>query len=119
MRTLFVCLLMLLGCAAGFAAGNPAVGKWDCNSVGETGAKLNWQLTIKEDAGQLAGAITLDGTDIPVLEPKVDGSMLTFKIRINDHEVVTVELRIDGDKLDGRFEGKESGKATITGSKVG
>jgi hypothetical protein len=118
MRTLYVCLLMVLGCAAGWAAGNPAVGKWDCSSVGENGAKLNWQLIVKEDAGQLAASVVLDGTDIAGLEPKLEGGTLTFKIRINDHEVVTIELRIDGNKLDGRFEGKESGKATITGTKV-
>ena len=118
MRTLFVCLMVAFGCMAASAAGNPAVGKWDCSSVGENGAKLNWQLIVKEDAGQLAADVILDDTDIPGIETKLDGSILTFKIRVNDHEVVAIELRVDGNKLDGRFEGKESGKATITGSKV-
>jgi hypothetical protein len=110
--------MVLFGCMAGSAAGNPAVGKWDCSSVGENGAKLNWQLIVKEEGGQLAANVILDDTGIPGLEPKLDGSTLTFKIRVNDHEVVAIELRIDGNKLDGRFDGKESGTATITGSKV-
>ena len=37
---------------------------------------------------------------------------------MNDHEVVTFELHIDGDKLTGLFEGKDSGRATITGTRA-
>jgi len=48
----------------------------------------------------------------------VEGNTLTFKLRVNEHEVVSFELHIDGDKLNGRFEGTDSGKATITGRKA-
>jgi hypothetical protein len=114
----FVCLLAVFACPAVWSAGNPAVGKWNCSSVGENGAKLSWTLAVTEEAGQLAAVATLDGTDISLIDPKVDGDTLTFKLRVNDHEVVSFWLHIDGDKLTGRFEGTDSGKATITGTRA-
>ncbi|HTT63180.1 MAG TPA: hypothetical protein VMG35_15100 [Bryobacteraceae bacterium] len=117
MRLVLVCLIAVLACAAMWAAGNPALGKWNCSSVGENGTKLDWSLEVTENAGQLAATATLDGTDMPLLDPKVEGDTLTFKLRVNDHEVVSFELHIDGDKLTGRFEGTESGKATISGTR--
>jgi hypothetical protein len=118
LRMCSLSLIALCGCAAVWAGGNPAVGKWNCNSVGENGAKLSWTLVVVEEGGHLAATATLDGTDMPLLEPKVDGNTLTFKLRVNDQEVVSFELQIDGDKLTGRFEGKDSGKATITGARA-
>jgi hypothetical protein len=113
-----VCLIAALACAAVWAGGNPAVGKWNCSSVGENGAKLNWTLAVTEEAGQLAAVVTLDGTDMPLLDPRVEGHTLTFKLRVNEHEVVSFELHIEGDKLIGRFEGQDSGKATIMGTRA-
>ena len=113
MRTLYVCLIAL--CAAAFAASNPAVGKWNCSSVGDNGTKLDWSLQVAEQAGQLTAVATLDGTDMQLFDTRLEGDTLTFKLRVNDHEVVLFELHIPGDKLTGRFQGKESGKATITG----
>jgi hypothetical protein len=118
MRMHFVCLIAALVCAATWAGVNPAVGKWNCSSVGENGAKLNWDLSVNEESGHLAATATLDGTDMRLDDPKIDGNTLTFKLRVNDHEVVSFELHIDGDKLTGRFEGKESGKASITGTRA-
>ncbi|HEY9141715.1 MAG TPA: hypothetical protein VIN93_12530 [Bryobacteraceae bacterium] len=118
MRARFVCPIAVLACTAVWAAGNPALGKWNCDSVGEKGTKLSWTLAVTEDAGQLAATVTLDGNDISLLDPKVDGNTLTFKLRVNEHEVVSFELHIDGGKLTGRFEGKDSGKATITGARA-
>jgi hypothetical protein len=118
MRVYFVSLIAMFACAAVWAAGNPALGKWNCSSLGENGARLSWALVVTQDAGQLAATVTLDGSDISLLDPKVDGDTLTFKLRVNDHEVVSFELHIDGDKLTGVFEGKESGKATITGARA-
>ena len=118
MRTSFVCLIAVLACVALWAAGNPALGKWNCSSVGENGAKLSWSLAVTEDGGRIAAVATLDGTDMTLLDPKVEGNTLTFKLRVNEHEVVSFELHIDGDKLTGRFEGTDSGKATITGTRA-
>ncbi len=118
MRTLFVCLITLLVFAGTAASANPAVGKWNCSSIGENGTKLSWTLMVTEDAGKLAAMATLDGTEMPLLDPKIEGNTLTFKLRVNDQEVVFFELQIDGHKLTGRFEGKDSGRATITGTKA-
>ena len=82
------------------------------------GAKLSWTLAVAEEAGQLAAVANLDGADMELIEPKVEGNKLTFKLRVNDHEVVWFELYIDGDTLSGRFEGTDSGKATITGTRA-
>lgn len=118
MRSVWVCVIAVLVCTALWAGGNPALGKWNCSSVGENGAKLNWSLVVTEQAGGLAAMATLDGTDMQLFDTKLDGNTLTFKLRVNEQEVVSFELRIDGDKLTGRFEGKDSGKATITGAKA-
>jgi len=118
MRMHLVCLIAALAGAALWAAGNPALGKWNCSSVGENGARLSWTLVVTEKAGQLAAVATLDGTDMPLFDTKMDGNVLTFKLQVNEHEVVSFELHIDGDKLTGRFEGKEAGKAIITGTKA-
>ncbi len=118
MRTHFVCLIAALACAALWGAVNPALGKWNCSSVGENGAKLDWTLVVTDQAGQLAAVATLDGTDMSLFDTKIDGNVLTFKLQVNEHEVVSFELHIDGDKLTGRFEGKESGKAAITGTRA-
>ena len=82
------------------------------------GAKLSWTLAVAEEAGQLAAVANLDGADMQLIDPKVEGNKLTFKLRVNDHEVVSFELYIDGDTLSGRFEGTDSGKATITGTRA-
>lgn len=111
-------LIAVFACAALWSAGNPALGKWNCSSVGENDAKLSWTLTVREEAGQLAAVANLDGADMQLIDPKVEGNKLTFKLRVNDHEVVSFELYIDGDKLTGRFEGADSGKATITGTRA-
>jgi len=118
MRTLLVCLIAVMCAAAVSAGANSALGKWNCSSVGENGTKLDWSLQVAEQVGQLTAVATLDGTDIPLFDIKIDGDTLTFKLRVNEHEVVSFELHIAGDKLTGRFEGKESGKATITGARA-
>jgi hypothetical protein len=118
MRSVCLCLVAVLACAALWAGGNPALGKWDCSSVGENGAKLNWSLAVTEEAGGLAAMATMDGTDMQLFDTQLHGNTLTFKLRVNEHEVVSFELQIDGDKLTGRFEGKDSGKATVTGTRA-
>jgi len=118
MRTYLVCLMATLACAELWAAANPALGKWNCSSVGENGATLNWTLVVTEKAGQLAATATLDGTEMSLLDTRMDGNTLTFKLQVNEHEIVSFDLHINGDKLTGRFEGKDSGKATITGTKA-
>ena len=109
---------MAVSACAALWAGNPALGKWNCSSVGKNGAKLSWTLAVTEEAGRLAAVANLDGTDLQLIDPKMEGNKLTFKLRITDHEVVSFELNIDGDKLTGRFEGTDSGKATITGTRA-
>jgi len=117
MRTLLVCLIAVTS-AAVCAGANTAIGKWNCSSVAENGTKLDWSLQVAEQAGQLTAVATLDGTDMQLFDTKLEGDTLTFKLRVNDHEVVSFELHIAGDKLTGRFEGKEAGKATITGARA-
>ncbi|HUO31926.1 MAG TPA: hypothetical protein VMU80_22080 [Bryobacteraceae bacterium] len=118
MRTLWLSAIVLLCSIAAWAGDNPAVGKWNCSSVAENGARLDWSLAVKDDGGQLAAVVTMDGTDMPLNETKLDGNTLTFKLRVNDHEVVSFELHIAGDQLNGRFEGHEAGRATITGTRA-
>ena len=114
-------VLLLASFAALGWAENPAVGKWSCASVDERGNQINWTLLVKEDGGKLSASIAdlPDGGTVELLDPKVDGSTLTFKVPINPEEIVEVTAKIDGKNLEGTFSGKTAGKGTLKGTKQG
>jgi hypothetical protein len=119
-RNWSVLYVLLLAFFAALAwAENPAVGKWSCTSVDERGTPLNWTLSVKEDGGKLSASIAdlPDGGTVDLLDPKLDGSTLTFKVPVNPEEIVDVTLKIDGKNLEGTFSGKTSGKGTVKGAK--
>jgi hypothetical protein len=115
-----IAIILFLGFALFAAAGSPIAGKWDCISVSnETGTKVAWTLNVKEDAGKLSGSITLvdSGAEIPALEPTLEGNTFSFKIRINEQEVVELTATIAGKQLDGKFKGHDSGTGTFKGTR--
>jgi hypothetical protein len=121
-RIWFLCGALILASLSALAwVDNPAVGKWSCTSVDERGTPVTWTLIVKEDGGKLSASIAdlPDGSSVDLLEPKLEGNVLTFRIPINPQEIVDVTTRIDGQNLEGTFSGKDSGKGTIKGSKQG
>ena len=61
---------------------------------------------VKEDAGKIAGSLVGD-VEIPLLDPKFEGGALRFQIKPNQN-AITFELKLDGNKLEGRFRGAEA-----------
>lgn len=119
-RFWIICSILILAAVAALAwADNPAVGKWSCTSVDERGNPLNWTLIVKEDGGKLSATIAdlPDGVSIELLETKLDGNTLNFKVPINPEEIVEVTAKIDGKNIEGTFAGKTSGKGTLKGTK--
>ncbi len=115
---LLVLTVGLLSAGAGRAAGNPALGKWNCTSTDERGTKVDWTLEVTQDGDKLAATVTFpDGNSMPLLDPQFDRNVLTFKLQVNATEIVTMKGAIDGKRIEGTFEGKDPGKGTFTGVK--
>ena len=117
-RTLALLLTMILsGVAASQAADNPVVGKWSCTSQDVSGQENNWTLTVKEDGSKLAGALSAaDGAEIPLIDPRLEGNLFTFKIDVNANCKVEAQVKIDGKKFEGKFACAEA-SGTLKGSK--
>lgn len=113
----FLVILCVLAAAA--AAENPIAGKWNCVSTDERGTEVTWALTVTEEAGKLAGSITLTqtGDKIGILEPRLEGNTFSFKIPINAEEIVELTCRVNGSNLEGTFKGKTSGTGTFKGTR--
>ena len=110
-------ILVLIAMAVYGASADAVAGKWDCNSTDERGTTLQWVLAVKEEGGKLSATLTHDGDEIPLIGPQLDGNTFTFQIRINEDEIVAVKVKIDGNKLQGSFKGRDSGTGTIKGAK--
>lgn len=114
-------VLSVFWCAAGLcaAADPPAAGRWSCVSTSSNGTEVAWTLVVTQEAGKLAGSITIasSGDQIAILEPALKGDVLTFKIPINTEEIVELSGRIEGAKIEGTFKGKDSGAGTFKGTR--
>ncbi len=114
-----ILLILLCGLGGSAAAGDPIAGKWNCVSTDERGTDVAWTLVVKSDAGKLSGSIVFvdQGHETEILEPTLNGDTFSFKIRLNEDEVVELTARINGEKLDGKFKGKSSGTGTFKGTR--
>jgi hypothetical protein len=91
-------LLVLAGSVICLAIANPAIGKWNCVSDDGHGAIRHWKLNIDEMKGKLAGSITglEEGESMPLIDPKFDGSLLTFKTFVNPKCTIAFIVKVDG-----------------------
>ena len=112
--TLFLTIL-LLGSVALWAADNPAIGTWDVVGTDDAGQSMNWTLTVKDDGGKLAGTLSGDMGEFALVDAKVEGNALSFKVIVNE-ATYTTEITIDGNKFDGKYKGPEA-EGTLKGSK--
>ena len=111
-------IILSIGLAAYAWADNPMIGKWNCASVDEKGMKLSWTMVVKQDGGHLSATLSAgDGTELPLIDPKLEGDTFAFKISINPEETVSVSVKVDGKKFAGGFSGKQSGKGSFEGAK--
>jgi hypothetical protein len=120
-RVISSILLILVCCLVPvFAAGSPIAGKWSCVSTDELGNEIPWTLVVKDDAGKLTGSVifAVEGLEVAILEPALNGHSFTFKIQPNPRESVELTMQIDGAKLEGKFKGKLSGTGTVKGTRL-
>ncbi len=112
-----VSLLLLLLLAAYATPANPIVGEWDCKSTDERGTQVLWTLAVNEQQGKLSGWIQIGEDRVDLVNPKLDGNSFSFGVVINPEETIAITLKVDGNKLEGKFSGKASGTGTVTGQK--
>jgi len=112
--TLFLTIL-LFGCAACWAAENAVVGKWDVTATDESGQPSNWTLVVKDDGGKLAGTLSGDPGEFPLVDAKLEGNSFSFKVIVNEANYV-VEGTVDGNKFEGKYKGPEA-SGTVKGAK--
>ncbi len=116
-------LLLIMGLlvsGAARAAGNPAVGKWDCTSTDSRGTQVDWTLEVTQAGDKLTATVTFryDGSTVQLIDPHVKDGILIFKLPINEKEIVLLKGAIDGNKIKGTFEGHDSGSGTFVGTKT-
>ncbi len=115
-RTLILFLtILLMGSLAVWAADNPAVGTWDVVGTDDAGQSMNWTLVVKDDGGKLGGTLTGDIGEFALVDTKLDGNSLSFKVIVNE-ATYTTELTISGNKFDGKYKGPEA-EGTLKGTK--
>jgi hypothetical protein len=117
-RAQYLCIPMILAGSVMCLAANPAVGKWECVSDDGHGAIRHWTLVIADAHNKLGGAIVglEEGESMRLIDLKVDGQRLSFKTFVNPNCTIAFNLRLDGNKLDGKFECPEV-SGTLTGTK--
>src|SRR5947209_16264906 len=99
MKTLAIALLLL--CSLVLSAVDS---KWRFTATDNEGNDTQWVLELKTQDGKLTGTLTGDNGALPLIDPKEDDTSITFKVQVNDN-TFDVDLKIDGDKLQGKFTG--------------
>ena len=113
-------LAIVLFAAAGFADdSSPIGGKWNCVSTDEKGTEISFTLKVQDEGGKLSGSIVIlqSGDELPIVDPAFKEHVLTFKIQLNEEETVELTARVDGSKIEGKFQGKSSGSGSFKGSR--
>jgi hypothetical protein len=116
---LIILVLVALAPAVAGVAAPTVVGSWDCVATDQNGSRTFWTLDVKQDGEKIS--LTLQSKDgdvvITPLRPEFTGSSFRFQVQINPTEVVDVMLRLDGDRLEGRFSGKDSGNGAFVATR--
>jgi hypothetical protein len=115
MLTLFLTVLLFASVAAWAADNSAAVGTWDVVGTDDAGQTANWTLIVKDDGGKLAGTLSGDMGEFALVDAKLDGNALTFKVVVNE-STYTTEGTIDGNKFEGKYKGPEAA-GTLKGTK--
>jgi hypothetical protein len=112
-------LLITLLWTFSFAAAAEApglAGKWKMASVTPDGSTIDWTLTMKHDGDTWTATVGGVDADAPAKDIKVDGASLHMKTPYGG-EYYDIDLKLDGDKLTGKWSGNSDSGAT-TGTRV-
>jgi hypothetical protein len=110
MKTLTIALILL--CSLVLSA---ADSKWRFTATDSGGHDSQWVLELKTQDGKLTGTLANDEITLPLVDPKADDTSITFKVVVNE-VTYDVELKVDGDKLEGKYSGAEA-NGTIKGAR--
>jgi hypothetical protein len=106
-RSFTLLITVLIGLGWCWAADQTVVGKWDCTSTDDAGQESVWTLVVRDDGGKLAGSLIGDPGEFELADVKLDGDAFTFKVLVGP-DTYSVETRIHGKRLEGKFRGPES-----------
>jgi hypothetical protein len=110
MKTPTIALILLFSLVL-----SAADSKWRFTATDSNGHDTQWVLELTTQDGKLTGTLANDEIKLPLIDPKADDTSITFKIMVNDLPY-DVELKVDGDKLEGKYSGAEA-NGTIKGTR--
>ncbi len=118
MRAICSAVILMLVCAGAMLAQdtekkNVVVGTWDC--VAHSESDVPFTLVVTETDGKLAVVVKINEGDLEGQDAKIDGNKLTFTLTI-ENSPHTVEGTVDGDKIEGKYEGA-SASGTFQGKR--
>ena len=111
-RMLAVCMVAMMTTVSALAQDyKTLLGKW--NMTAETdGDPVAWTLVLKEADGRLTALLGIDEGAPAVKDFTYTNGVLKFKVPYQG-EYYDIELKANGEKLDGKWSGKgESGKTS-------
>jgi hypothetical protein len=103
------------GASLSFAADAPALaGKWKMASITPDGSTIDWTLTLKREGDSWTATVSGVGPETVAKDVKVEGASLHMKTPYNE-DYYDEDLKLDGDKLTGKWSGNgDSGATTGT-----
>jgi hypothetical protein len=112
LRMLAVCMVMAMTTVSALAQDyKTLLGKWNMTSETE-GDPVAWTLVLKEADGRLTAVLGTDEGTPAVKDFTYTNGVLKFKVPYQG-EYYDIELKANGEKLDGKWSGKgESGKTS-------
>jgi hypothetical protein len=109
-----------LALVAAGAAGPAIVGAWDCVATHANGGQTRWSLVIQQNSGKLTATLRSgDGYSLEAIDPKLEDNHFSFSVRVNQTDVIEVLLKVDGDRMDGRFGGTSVGSGLFKAARAG
>jgi hypothetical protein len=120
MKLFLLSLIAPLGLVAAGAAGAGIAGAWDCIATDARGNHTQWGLVIKQDGDKLSATLRGDdGHTLDLLDPRLEDGHFSFHFKINPTEAVEVVLKVNGDRMDGRFGGTTAGAGLFKAARAG
>lgn len=109
-------VLLVLTLAGVLAAASEAVGTWSCAAMSPDGEAVKFVLKVQEQSGRVSATVEDARGATPVIDPKLDGSILTFQVNY-DGARYKLELKFSGDQVKGAYRGEQA-SGEVKGSRT-
>lgn len=115
-RIVLICVVLIVTTASALAQDyKTLVGKWSMTSETE-GDPVAWTLVLKEVDGHLTATLGIDGGTPAVKDFTYTNGVLKFKVPYQG-EYYDIELKANGEKLDGKWSGGNGDSGKTSGTK--